>query len=108
MHRDPRPATDLAREELTPLLAELRNGHDVLPFMDDLIASSSAEFVPMPEAMMDVFCGNGDFEAPRRGSGITWLEMIDPAGQMFQLVVARPKADGELWMVAPAREAKKS
>jgi hypothetical protein len=94
---------EVAREELAPALERLRNGHDVLPFMTELIGSSEAEFVPMPESMADVFAGNGDFRAPGRGSDPIWLEIVDEAGQLFQLIVARPDADGELWVVAPRR-----
>ena len=33
MNRKVKAADDFAREELSPLLTQLRRGHDVLPFM---------------------------------------------------------------------------
>lgn len=98
-----KPATELARDELAPALERLRKGHDVLPFMGDLIPAAEAEFVPMPEGMVDIIAGSCDFRVPEDGSEPVWLELVDESGRMFQLIVARPAADGELWVLAPVQ-----
>lgn len=71
--------------------------------MAEMISANEAEFVPMPEPMADIIAGNEDFEAPQRGSQPVWLEMMDEGGHTLRLIVARPDADGELWVLAPLR-----
>jgi len=100
MNGKAKAAHDLAREELAPALKRLRSRHDVLPFMTGMIPASKAAFVPMPDPMVDVIAGNSDFRVPVRGGEPVWLEMIDEDGRVFQLIVARPAADGELWVIA--------
>jgi hypothetical protein len=98
-------AIDLAREELAPILERLRKGHDVLPFMEAMIPAQETEFVPMPDGMVDIIAACGDFELPKRGGEPVWLELADEDGRTLQLIVARPAADGELWVLAKARSA---
>lgn len=94
-------AIDRGREELAPALELLRTGHDVLPFMEVLIPSYQADFVPMPDGMVDIIAACGDFAVPERGSEPVWLEMADENGRTLRLIVARPQEDGELWVLAP-------
>lgn len=94
-----------AEEELAPVLAELRSRHDVLPFMDRQIAAADAVFRPLPDEMVDVIAGSPDFRPPAPGSPPVWLQLEGEGGGHAVLIVARPQADGELWVVAPAAKA---
>lgn len=92
--------TDLARAELAPALEHLRKGHYVPPFMAVMIPANEAEFVSMPEPMVDIIAGNGDFVVPQRGSQPVWPEMVDKGGRTLRLIVAHPDADEELRVLA--------
>ena len=61
----------------------LRNVEDLLAEMVDLLASSP------------------DFTPPAKGSGAVWFQLEAEGGGGAELVIARPMADGELWVVAP-------
>lgn len=91
-----------AEEELEPLLAQLRSAHDVLPFMETQLVSSEAVFRRMPDAMVDLLTTSPDFALPARGGPPVWLQLEGEGGQHATLVVARPQADGEFWVIAPA------
>jgi hypothetical protein len=101
-------ATGLAREELAPILEQLRKGQDVLPFREVMIPAEETEFVPKPDGMVDIIAACGDFAVPERGSEPVWLELADEDGRTLRLIVARPAADGELWVTAKARSADSS
>lgn len=89
-------------EELAPVLAELRRRHDVLPFLERQLAAGDAVFRRMPDEMVDLIAGSADFRPPAPGSPPVWLQLAGEGGGHAVLVVARPRADGELWVVAPA------
>ena len=89
-----------AKEELEPLLAELRATHDVLPFMEDQIPADEAAWRPMPDEMVDVISTSQDFRAPERGGPPVWLQLSGPGGENAVMIVATPLADGELWVIA--------
>ena len=92
-----------AAAELAPMLEQLQRGHDVVPFMDQMISSAQAAFHPMPEGMVDIIAANPDFRLPARGSGPVWLDLVNEDGSIMRLIVVRPASDGELWVLAPAR-----
>lgn len=91
-----------AEEELSTVLTELRSRHDVLPFMDRQIPAADAVFRPLPDGMVDVIAGCADFRPPEPGSPPVWLQLESEGGGHTVLIVARQRADGELWVVAPA------
>lgn len=90
-------------EELVPALAKLRRMHDVLPFMAQQIAASEAEFRRMPDEMVDVLATSPDFRPPAAVSAPVWLQLEADGGRHGVVIVARPAADGELWVIAPRR-----
>jgi|GEM_PF-2020038 len=91
-----------AEEELAPVLAELRRTHDVLPFLEQQIPSAEAVFRRMPDEMVDVLATSPDFRPPERGGAPVWLQLEGEGGSSAIVIVARPEADSELWVVAPA------
>ncbi len=91
-----------AEEELAPVLAELRARHDVLPFLEDQIPAGEAAFRRMPDEMVDLVASSPDFRAPPRGGAPVWLQLEAEGDRHAVLIVARPEADGELWVIAPA------
>jgi hypothetical protein len=91
-----------AEEELEPVLADLRRRHDTLPFLDRQISASEAVFRPLPDDMVDLLVASSDFSPPERGSTPVWTRIVSEGGRVVELVLARPAADGELWVIAPA------
>lgn len=57
----------------------------------------------MPEDMVDIIAASPDFTLPARGSGPVWLDLVNEDGSIIRLIVARPAAAGELWVLAPVR-----
>ena len=92
-----------AEEELAPMLANLRRTHHVLPFLDRQIVAADAMFRPLPDEMVDIIAAAPDFHLPERGGEPVWLQLAAEGGGAAELVVVRPNADGELWVIAPAK-----
>lgn len=92
-----------AEEELAPALAELQRTHDVLPFLEKQIPAGEVEFRRMPDEMVDILSTSRDFRPPERGSAPVWLQLEAEEGRHAVVIVARPVADGELWVIAPRK-----
>ena len=90
-------------EELAPALAELQRTHDVLPFLERQIPAGEAAWKPMPDNMVDLLATSPDFRPPAAGGPPVWLQLEGEGGGNAAVIVARPRADGELWVIAPAR-----
>lgn len=89
-----------AEEELAPALERLRQCHDVLPFLDQQIPAGKAAFRPLPDEMVDLIASSPDFRAPQRGGEPVWLQLEADGDHHGVVIVVRPQADGELWVVA--------
>ncbi|MGY6550477.1 MAG: hypothetical protein ACXIT4_01140 [Erythrobacter sp.] len=92
-----------AEEELAQAFAELRRKHDVLPFLEQQIPADEAEFRRIPDEMVDVLATSPDFRPPASGAVPVWLQLETEEGRHAVVIVARPRADGELWVIAPAK-----
>lgn len=90
-----------AEEELAPLLARLRREHDVLPFLGEQLNSAEAAFRRLPDEMVDQLATSPDFRPPEPGGPPVWLQLEAEGGESGVLLVVRPRADGELWAIAP-------
>ncbi|WP_100867956.1 hypothetical protein [Novosphingobium kunmingense] len=90
-------------EELAPMLAGLRRHHDVLPFLAQMIPASAAEFRRLPDEMVDLLLTSPDFRPIERGGPPVWLQLEAEGDHHAVVIVARPDADGELWVIAPQR-----
>jgi hypothetical protein len=92
-----------AEDELAPALAELRRTHDVLPFLEQQLPAGEAEFRRLPDEMVDVLATSPDFRPPAPGGGPVWFQLEAEEGRHAVVIVARPRADGELWVIAPSK-----
>ncbi|WP_340587304.1 hypothetical protein [Erythrobacter alti] len=92
-----------AEDELAPALAELQRTHDVLPFLEQQIPAAEAKFRRMPDEMVDVLSTSPDFRPPARGGAPVWLQLEAEEGHHAVVIVARPEADGELWVISPRK-----
>lgn len=91
-----------AEDELASALADLQRTHDVLPFLGQQIPSSAAAWRRMPDEMVDVLATSPDFRPPKQGDPPVWLQLEAEGGGNAVVIVARPEADGELWLIAAA------
>jgi hypothetical protein len=87
-------------DELPKIAAQLREGHDVLPFMTSLHAAHSLSFRPLPDEMRAVLEGSADYQAPAPGTGPVWLQ-IAGEDEGAELIVYRSLGDGRLYVMAP-------
>lgn len=93
-----------AEEELAPLLARLKSEHDVLPFLAQQLGSAEVAFRRLPDEMVDQLATYPDFRPPEAGGPPVWLQLEAKDSNPAVLIVARPRADGELWAIAPAHD----
>lgn len=89
--------------ELTDIMARLRSGHDVLPFMTSHYPVADMQPRPMPDDMQALLEAAPDYQAVDPGRGPVWLQ-IASGNDAAELVVYRTRASGNLYVVAPARE----
>ena len=92
-----------AEQELAPALAELQRSHDVLPFLERQIPAGEAAWKRMPDDMVDLLAASPDFRPPEAGGAPVWLQLEGEGGGNGVVIVARPRTDGELWVIAPAK-----
>jgi hypothetical protein len=86
--------------ELATVLARLRSGHDVLPFMDRLLPSASVRLAPLPDEMMQQLRTSPDFQRIRPGAPV-WIAMSAPPDASAEIIIYRTEADGGHYVVAP-------
>ena len=94
---------DTLETELTGVLAALRAGHEILPFMREWRASDTVELLPLPDEMRQLLAGSRDFRALVAGVGPVWLQ-IASGNEEVELVVYRARSDGEHYVLAPTRD----
>ena len=51
--------------------------------------------------MVDELATSPDFRAPEPGGPLVWWQLEAEGGASGVLIVVRPRADGELWAIAP-------
>lgn len=87
-------------DELARITADLRGGHDVLPFMAGLHGAQSLSLRPLPEEMRQVLESSDDYQSPAPGAGPVWLQITGP-DDGAELIVYRSIGDGRLYVMAP-------
>ena len=88
--------------EVAEVLAKLRSGHDMLPFMAGFHSAASMQLLPLPEDMQAIVEASPDYREIIPGSGPVWLQ-IASGNDAIELVVYRVAASGELYVMAPTR-----
>jgi hypothetical protein len=87
-------------DELAGITADLRRGHDVLPFMAGLHAAQSLSLRPLPDEMRQVLESSDDYQSPAPGAGPVWFQIAGP-DDGAELIVYRSIGDGRLYVMAP-------
>jgi hypothetical protein len=87
--------------ELAGELALLRSGHEVASFMDRLVSVDAVRWRPLPADMAGLIASSPDYAEPAPGTGPHSL-MISGGDGLVELVLYRARADGGLYVLAPA------
>lgn len=86
--------------ELTAVLSKLIARHDVLPFLTGMHVASEMVFRPLPDDMLALIVGSGDYQPVMAGADPTWLSVFGPDGHA-EMIVYRAKRDEEFYVVTP-------
>jgi hypothetical protein len=91
------------KQELDAVMATLRSGHEILPFMQRWLPVGEAILRPLPVDMETVLAGSPDWRLPVAGSPPVWnqIESVDEAAE---LIIYRAAADDALYVVSPLGE----
>lgn len=96
--------SDPLTSELATVLRRLQSEHDVLPFLQEMLAASAMRLTPLPDAMMDQLRTSPDFASIRPGEPV-WISLAAPPDAAAELVLYRAEADGRLYIIAPVTSA---
>lgn len=91
------PTTD---HELETVLAGIRAGHDVVPFMERMLSTAAIRLAPLPDDMMALLSASPDFRPVDPGADPTWFQVSAEEDRSAELVVYRARADGGHYVVA--------
>lgn len=75
-------------------------GHDVIPFMAQMLPTSDVAFRPLPAEMLEVLRTSPDYASVRPGENPTWFQ-IAAGDDAVELIVYRAEADGAHYVLAP-------
>ena len=87
-------------KELEGVLAQVLSGHDVVPFMAQMLPAADAIFQPLPLDMLEVLRLSADYQSIRPGEQPTWLQIATDDDHV-ELVVYRAEVDGKHYVLAP-------
>jgi hypothetical protein len=87
--------------ELDGMLARLRAGYDVAPFMLSLHATARMAFSPLPGDMERLVAQSPDWVGIAPGQGPVWIGIHAENGSA-ELVLYRGAIDHVLYVLAPA------
>lgn len=85
-------------QELTGIMARLRSGHDVLPFMTSHYPVADMQPRPMPDDMQALLEAAPDYQAVDPGRGPVWLQ-IASGNDAAELVLYRTRASRPLCII---------
>ena len=90
-------------QELEGVIADIRAGHDVVPFMARMLPTSDVRLASVPGDMMLLIRGSTDFQALEPGAAPNWLRVFadTPDADELELILYRARADGHYYVVAP-------
>lgn len=81
-------------------MAQVLSGHDVVPFMAQMLPAADAIFQPLPLDMLEVLRLSADYQSIRPGEQPTWLQIATDDDHV-ELVVYRAEVDGKHYVLAP-------
>jgi hypothetical protein len=87
-------------KELNGVLNRVIGGHDVIPFMGQMLFASDAEFRLLPTEMLEILRASRDYKSVRPGEPPTWFQPAH-ANDALELIVYRAEADGNHYVLAP-------
>lgn len=87
-------------KELSDVLIRLTRGHDVLPFMKQMLAASDVAFRPLLPAMLNLLRSSPDYASVRPGEEPTWFQ-IASGDDAIELIVYRAEFDGAHYVLSP-------
>ncbi len=88
------------RKELDAVLNRVTGGHDVIPFMAQMLPTSEVAFRPLPVEMLEVLRASPDYASVRPGEQPTWFQVAS-GDNAVELVIYRAEADGAHYVLAP-------
>lgn len=87
-------------KELNGVLNRVTGGHEVIPFMEQMLPTCDAEFRLLPTDMLEVLRASPDYKSVRPGEPPTWFQ-IASGNDALELIVYRAEADGNHYVLAP-------
>jgi hypothetical protein len=87
-------------KELDDAWAQVSKGHDIVPFMAQMLPAPDTTFRPLPSDMLGVLRSSGDYQSICPGDPPTWLQIVT-ADAHIALVVYRAEVDGKHYVLAP-------
>lgn len=87
-------------KELEAVLNRVTGGHDVIPFMAQMLPASDVAFRLLPAEMLEVLRASPDYASVRPGEQPTWFQVAS-GDDAVELVVYRAEADGAHYVLAP-------
>ena len=92
--------------ELADILSHISAGHDIVPFMQQLLPVSDVRFAIVPDDLMFLLAESADFQMLCAGAPPTWFQISDDADQAAELIIYCARADGRRYVIAPAMNLK--
>ena len=92
--------SDPLAAELNTILRRLRRDHDVLPFLDRMLAVRDVQLALLPDDMMALLASSSDFRSIRPGEPV-WIAVSAPPDASAELVIYRAEADARHYVIAP-------
>lgn len=88
------------RKELDAVLNHVTGGHDMIPFMAQMMPINEVAFRPLPAEMLELLRASPDYASVRPGEQPTWFQ-VAAGDEAVELVIYRAEADGAHYVLAP-------
>ena len=88
--------------ELAGVFSELAAGHDILPSLAGMHSAATMAFRPLPDDMLALIVGSGDYLPIGAGVPPTWLSISSP-DEHVEIIVYRARSDEQFYVVTPSQ-----
>ncbi len=92
--------SDAVSVELDRVQKAMGLGHDALLFMTRMYQPKEMSFAPLPEAMLALLVGSGDYKPIALGEPPTWFDISSVEGSVT-LILYRAISDEQFYVLAP-------